>query len=221
MVNVNIGIEDLDILLAEGIPEGSLILLVGNVGSGADLFAQQALYRQVENGVRCAYFAVEKPIDDVRLDMDAFQFKVQPYEEKGDWKFIYVDESIPIDVFQKILIENITEKRWTFLDSLSPIILRTNLTETIKMIKTVKLTARKNGGLHFIHLTHGMHDSQTETTLKHFVDGVFEFKFRPSIRGVGRSLTITKMKGVALEVETIPYRITSRGIAIETATRII
>lgn len=221
MSYVNIGIEDLDLLLGEGVLEGSLILLLGDVGSGAELFAQQALYKQVENGVKCVYFLVEKQPEDVKSEMSLYGFDVQAFEDKGDWLFIPIEEQLSLLSLSETLVKNIRRGVRTFIDSFSPIILKAGFKETIRLIKTVKATARTSGELHFIHVVRGMHGSFIESTLKHYADGVFEFEFRPAIRGVGRLLILSKLRGVIPEFETLPYKITSKGITIETATRIV
>ena len=221
MSYVNIGIEDLDLLIGEGVLEGSLILLLGDVGSGAELFAQQALYKQVENGVKCTYFLVEKQSEDVKSEMSLYGFDVQAFEDRGDWRFIPVDESTSLTNLSDVLVKNIKEGRWTFIDSLSPIILGSDLKQTIKLVKTIKTTARNSGGLHFIHVVRGMHGGYVESALKYYADGVFEFEFRPAIRGIGRLLILSKLRGIIPEFETLPYKITNRGITIETATRIV
>jgi len=218
---LKIGLAELDELLGEGIHEGSVILLFGDVGSGADLFAQQILYNQAKNGTRCAYFAVEKSVDDVRLDMTAFGFDPSLFEKKGYCDFTLLSESISLNSLQKILVDSMSGEKWIFVDSLSPIILRNDLQQITDLLKEVKKSARKYGGLHFIHVIRGLHESQVETLLKYLADGVFEFEFRSTARGVSRTLTISKLRGTALEIEIISYKITSRGIVIETATRIV
>jgi KaiC/GvpD/RAD55 family RecA-like ATPase len=51
-------IKGLDETIEGGFPEGSIILLLGDPGTGIDTFAQQILYRQALRGGTVAFFYI-------------------------------------------------------------------------------------------------------------------------------------------------------------------
>jgi len=69
-------------------------------------------------------------------------------------------------------------------------------------------------------MTHGMHDTQTETTMQHLTDGSLEFLVAEVGGTVDRRIRIKKMAKAIYAQRSIPFHISDHGIVVETAVRI-
>lgn len=72
-----------DDLMAEGIPEGSAIIIEGGPGSGKTLFCLQMLREACKRGKKCLYMSFEEPEYRLRSHMRDFGFEPRDYEKKG------------------------------------------------------------------------------------------------------------------------------------------
>ena len=68
-------------------PSGNLYLLSSSLGSNADLFAQQILFRNVSDEGKVAYYTVERSSLDVMGDMELFGMNIDDYLKNGSWMF--------------------------------------------------------------------------------------------------------------------------------------
>ncbi|HSB57801.1 MAG TPA: ATPase domain-containing protein, partial [Nitrosopumilaceae archaeon] len=68
-------------------PSGNLYLFSSSLGSNADLFAQQILYRNVTDEGKVAYYTVERSSSDVIEDMGLFGMNIEQYVKDGTWVF--------------------------------------------------------------------------------------------------------------------------------------
>jgi KaiC/GvpD/RAD55 family RecA-like ATPase len=213
-------IKSLDETLGGGLPEKSVVLIVGEPGSGYDVFAQQILYENAIRKGKVAYFSTVRTAEALCEDLETFGWNLIPLQENSSWQFL--DAHVP-DLTQ-FLIEKIPiamgEGRWVLIDSLSHLILTQKYRSVIKIIELFLESAEKYGGIHFLLLTQKMHSIETEITIQHFVDGVIEFLAQESISGIDRRIRIKKMRRAIYEPRLIPFNITDHGITIENAVRI-
>lgn len=77
------GIEGVDALLSNGIPEGSAILIEGGPGSGKTLFCLQIGINMIKAGHKVLYMSFEEREDRLREHMRSFGFNPVEYEKKG------------------------------------------------------------------------------------------------------------------------------------------
>jgi len=213
-------IEGLDEMLGGGLPENSVIVMTGEPGSGYDILAQQILYQIALQGGKVAYFSTTRALEALREDFETFGWNVAPLQEKDNW--IFFDAHGP-DVTQ-VLMENIpkamSEGRWVLIDSLSYLILTQKFRSVIDIVELLLNSAKKHSGIQFLLLTQKMHDTETETTIQHLVDGVIEFSAQETAGGIDRRMKMKKMRRAVYEPRLIPFNITDHGITIETAVRI-
>ena len=223
------GIEGLDEQLGGGLPEKSLILLLGEPGSGIDVFAQQVLFSKASKGEKVIYFTAERAPADIEEEMRLFGWDLEKAKADGSWAFI--DAYTPrharttarvgaITILRTDLIPKIEEGAYSTLDSISHLLLMFDLRDVVDTIELLTIRAREKGGLHFILMGRGMHDPKTVSTMTHIVDGVFEFLSRERARELERLIRIRKMRRAVYGIHLLPFRITERGIVVETAIRI-
>jgi len=207
-------------MLGGGLPDKSVVLMTGEPGSGYDILAQQILYQHALHNEKIAYFSTSRSADTLREDVATFGWNVAPLEEQGKWIFHHVSVADAIQVLTEKIPHAVSDGRWVLVDSLSYLILTQKYGSVVKTVELLLDSARKHGGIHFLLLTQKMHDSETETTMQHLVDGVLEFSAQESVGGIDRRIRIKKMRRAVYEPRLIPFNITERGITIETAVRI-
>jgi flagellar protein FlaH len=213
-------VEGLDEMLGGGIPEKSVVLMMGEPGSGYDILAQQILYQNALQSGKVAYFSTSRVSDALKEDFETFGWNVAPLQEKGDWQFFQVNVPNVIQVLTDTIPRVVAQGRWLLVDSLSYLILTQKYRDVIRMVELLLNAAREHGGVHFLLLTQKMHDAETETTMQHLVDGVMEFSAQEMAGGIDRRIRMKKMRRAVYEPRLIPFNITERGITIETAVRI-
>ena len=213
-------VEGLDEMLGGGIPEKSVVLMMGEPGSGYDILAQQILYQNAQQGGKVAYFSTSRVSDALKEDFETFGWNVAPLQEKGDWQFFQVNVPNVIQVLTETIPRVVAQGRWVLIDSLSYLILTQKYRDVIRIVELLLNAARQHGGVHFLLLTQKMHDAETETTMQHLVDGVMEFSAQEMAGGIDRRIRMKKMRRAVYEPRLIPFNITERGITIETAVRI-
>ena len=213
-------VEGLDEVLGGGLPDKSVIVMMGEPGSGYDILSQQILYQHALKEDKVAYFTTVRSSDTLKEDLETFGWDVSSLEKTDRWVFVDVHAPSALQTLQKELPSRVKRGCWTLVDSLS-YLLRTQKVDSI--FKTVKLlleNARKHGGIHFLLLPQGMQDPQTEIAVQHLVDGVIEFTAQEVAGGIDRRIRMKKMRKTVYTPRLIPFRITERGIVIETAVRI-
>ncbi len=238
------GIDGFDEIMDGGLPEGNVILLLGEPGSGYDTFAQQVLFRKALDGSNIAYFTIEFLPDDIQEDMTTYGWRLNGVMSKDRWIFVDSYRAKHQGVMIKIggpeasslasssselgaltslkneLSERVSEKRWTAVQTISHLLLMHDLKDVIDAVETYISAVHTNGGLHFLLMVQGMHDPSVEVTLKHLVDGVIEFTTKEIAGNIEGALRVSKMRKMKGASRLIPYSLSDRGIVIETATRI-
>jgi len=207
-------------MLGGGLPDKSVVLMIGEPGSGYDILAQQIMYQHALRNEKVAYFSTSRSPDTLREDLATFGWNVAPLEEQGKWIFHQVSVEGAIQVLTEKIPQTVSEGRWLLIDSLSYLILTQKYSSVVRTVELLLDSARKHGGIHFLLLTQKMHDSETETTMQHLADGVMEFSAYESAGGIDRRIRIKKMRRAVYEPRLIPFNITEHGITIETAVRI-
>ncbi len=238
------GIDGFDEIMNGGLPEGNVILLHGEPGSGYDTFAQQVLYSRALDGGKIAYFTIEFLSEDIQEDMMTFGWNLDDAMSNASWLFVDSYRSKQRGVMIKIgrpeasslasssselgsltgvkneLIEQVSQKRWTALHTVSHLLLMHDLKDVIDTVETYISAVHSSGGLHFLMMVQGMHDPSIAVTMKHLVDGVIEFSSKEIAGSIEGALRVSKMRRTKRASRIIPYNLSDRGITIETATRI-
>jgi len=211
MKRVKTWIDGLDDVLEGGLPDKSVILFVGEPGSGHVLLAQQIMYYHALKEGKVAYFTTNRSPDALREDFKTFGWEVSTLEEAGRWIFANDLKDIPLKIEQS---------SWTILDSLSYLLLTQKLKSVLDIVESLLESAQKHGGIHLLLLTHGMHDTQIETTIQHLTDGAMEFLVQEVGGTVDRRMRIKKMSKAVYAQRLVPFHISEHGIVVETAVRI-
>jgi KaiC/GvpD/RAD55 family RecA-like ATPase len=232
---VKTGISGFDELLGGGIPDGNIVLVSGECGSGKTIFALQFLYNgAVEYGERGVYISLDEKPDLVRKRARPFGWDFRDLELDG--KIAILDayatlaklptaEKIkvlgPLEITsfitgiletlervsaKRVVIDSITAFAYQFVD---PKKIRDVICRIFALLRELKCTAIITSE---IDLGEG---KLSRWGVEEFLaDGVIRL-FSYTSRNESRALRIVKMKGAKHPLTPIPFRIAENGIVLE------
>ena len=186
------GIVGLNLLLDGGYPEGTLIMIYGTPVAGVDLSAKQ--FWQAEGAEEGTYLINEGDVEAGMIDA--------------------------IDLHPEMYIPQMAGGR-IVVDSLSTIIIKYGIDESLKFLKKTREEMRKRGSnLLFIVYT-GIHTPMEMTRIMRAADLVIEFKTEIHQAEIERTLAVHKIKDAAAPQRLLPFIITDRGIEASTTSRVV
>jgi KaiC/GvpD/RAD55 family RecA-like ATPase len=232
-------IAGLDDLLGGGIPNNSLILIIGSIGSGYTTFINQLLHNNLNDGGKAAYYATETSSLDVEQEMQSFGWSLRRFTQNGSCAFINVltpdlqklaelapgsfsqlrvNLSGSLNALKTDLLGKLKESRWTILD-LNHVLQSYDLKEVIGLMLYWRAAVQVYGGVNVAVVPSGIHDERVENALKNVVDGVFVFRLREGPVEYGGDLIVQKLRGMRT-AKKVSYTVSEEGIVVETAMRI-
>lgn len=234
------GIPGFDVSIGGGVPDGSLVLLLGEPGSGFDIFALQMLYEQAKAGKKIFYVSVDKPPSEVELEMMTFGWSIDTYKSIGSWTYVDAysakyaspdDQTSPVISWDKGLLNLLRTKfikavgkstqSFTIIDTLSHLLLDYDEEQVRDLVENfTNNVVRKVGGVHMILMIKGMHSQKTETLFSHLADGVIDFYLRERADQLQRTFRVRKMRKAIYDTRLYPVNLEESGLQIETARRL-
>ncbi len=121
VTRVHTGLEELDGLLAGGLPQNSVTLISGTPGSGKSIMCFHYVLEGLQSSEKCLYLTSDERIDSIVKQANELGFDFWPAVEKGQLKFMYVDldkRSIHKEIEDEIDNNDYTR---VVLDSLTPV----------------------------------------------------------------------------------------------------
>lgn len=232
------GIEGLDEVIG-GLPNKSVILLVGEPGCSNTTFAQQILWNHAEMGGKSAYYLVGTTSLSIRQDMMTYGWQLDNAIRTRNWNFVNVftpemselltnlsppdQERLSVEQnlnsLKRDFIPKTQQGQWSVIDSLTFLLLEYSPKEVFSLVRYLTVAAHINGGIHFLIGYEGVHEAHILNTLRLLADGVIEFSLKESSRGFEGSLLVKKMRK-SLKTKVVPFSVGERGIVVETAVRI-
>ena len=234
----------IDVLDQQGLffPKNSLILLIGDPGSGFEVFLHQLLVARHQQGSEIHYISLDRPRSEVLYDLSAYHWEA----EGSLWSFTDLSPSAkkettvlswdtdPVNVLTHELIrtiESVKEKAEvegrelvfdTAINSVTALLLEADLNSILGFINEYRTAIKDTNGLHFVTCVKGVHGTDTEKILFHYVDCVLEFTNQVLRDEVRRTMGVIKMRGVAVPPRSVfPLEFTPEGILPKTTTAIL
>ena len=220
---VDLGIEGLDEMIQGGVPERSLLVTMGDAGTGKTTFGLQYLQRGLADDQKAIYIALEESRKDV---VQAADEKGWPFEEYIEDDMLAVVDLDPIEMANSLtsirgdlprLVDAFGADRLV-LDSVSLLEMmydnqaerRTEIFDFTRSLKqagvTTMLTSEASESNPYAS-RHGI--------IEYLTDGVFVLQYvRSEFRETRLAIEIQKIRNANHSRETKPYEITSNGISV-------
>ena len=183
------GIENLDRILRGGIVVPSLVLVLGDVGTGKSVICQQFIYKQAILGFKSVYFCIDNQPEDVVENMKSLGWNVEELVESGVLKFVNMFSSA--QSFEGLIAEVLREislcKRFVF-DSISSIAFLYGERNAYDLLRKVKVQCRTGGSVGVINAVKGMHTKAFEIAIQQVCCNVISLEMRSD----GRFLRVLK-----------------------------
>lgn len=215
-----------------GIPDGSVIIMTGKPGCGFDLFAQQMAFAKTSAGEsRVIYLTVENTWESVASQMLSKGWDINQSMEDKRWNFLdgytprlnvrlgTVGPKVMVDILAS-LRKSLESEDWSIIDSLSYYLLNYDLKDILGFVDDLIMHAREKGGLHLLLVAEGLHDPKVVNTLVHHADAQLNFFLDEDVTEPIGTIRVVKLRKADDVPRSIPYRITTTGLSIETAARI-
>ncbi|MBN2518313.1 MAG: hypothetical protein JXB14_05690 [Candidatus Altiarchaeota archaeon] len=220
---VSTGVAKLDQMLDGGFMQGSIILAIGEPGTGKTTLLRNFLYQGVTNGEDCIYFVTNRSLDHILGNMEKFGWNVK---DKENIRFILYDgvvnertksfvgnfeDLIDITYNCEKLIGTFTKKKTRMIvDELSYLFLMNNREVVFKFLHRISQILRKNNISCLIEVQKGMLDPSIVTALESMTDGTIELK-RENNR---RDLRISRLEEKSVKADWISFDIEA-GVGID------
>ena len=220
---VDLGIEGLDEMIQGGVPERSLLVTMGDAGTGKTTFGLQYLQRGLADDQKAIYIALEESREDV---VQAADEKGWPFEEYIEDDMLAVVDLDPIEMANSLtsirgdlprLVDAFGADRLV-LDSVSLLEMmydnqaerRTEIFDFTRSLKqagvTTMLTSEASESNPYAS-RHGI--------IEYLTDGVFVLQYvRSEFRETRLAIEIQKIRNANHSRETKPYEITGDGISV-------
>ena len=221
---IDVGIEGLDEMIQGGVPERSLMVTVGEAGTGKTTFGLQFLHEAIQNGERAVFITLEESRERVVQSADEKGWNFSEHTEAGDLAVIDID---PIEMANSLtsirnelprLVEEFGASRLV-LDSVSLLEMMyddqsTRRTEIYDFTK-----ALKEAGVTTMLTSEASEDNAFASrygVIEYLTDAVVVLRYiRPEdFRETRLAVEIQKIRDANHSRETKPYEITHQGISV-------
>ncbi|MEM2900113.1 MAG: RAD55 family ATPase [Thermoplasmata archaeon] len=242
METVSLGLPELDKMLLNGVPKGSLVLLLGSPHTGMELFAKQIAH--FSGGDNVVYFATNERTEDIIDTMKNFKWRT-------DIKIV----NIGTQHYQRVLMRDIEasklrhegfsqetvealigqrggKEQFNFLteliyeiSKLKPpyraiiesydFFLRYYSTDSaVAAIRTIKSHTQHSGGLAVLTMLKDVHDAKVQGIIEGVADCVIELEAKRGAEGIEHNLIIKKLRNYPSKSRIVRYESTESGIVI-------
>jgi KaiC/GvpD/RAD55 family RecA-like ATPase len=220
------GFEHLEQMIGGTIPRGSILLLIGDPGSGKTVLSYELLHDELEAGRPCALLSYDAFPEDVQARMSEFGWDIISSLRKGRLKIIDCYSGLagqgegalrdPSDLTElNIQVTSFITKAKNvpvtlILDSLTPIFNGVDAKQAVNFLQTVGAKVKKTGGLFVLTASKGAVPEDAIAKIKSIMDGVIELTLVRHGRKALRYLSILKMERRRIAIDTAQFDI-ARG----------
>ena len=223
------GIEKLDELLGGGIPQGHMVLVSGNTGTGKTVLAMQFLVQGIKEGENTVFMPFEEPVYQIKRTALGHGWDFEQYEKQG--KLAFVTTSL-IDICNdKLLhqmlnaVNRIGAKR-VVIDSISTLMSATGNDEQARQFLIQISSVFKEKGItclmnYLCGANFGAVRGQllsnlvtNEMRLSSITDGIIMLLYVERGQSVKKMLNVLKLRGSAHSREIFRYEIGKDGVKI-------
>lgn len=233
---IPIGVPVIDEFIT-GIPRDSLILIIGDPGSGFITFMHQLLVNRAKKSVPAIYTSLDRPKSEIRHDLATFGWKL----EETQWKFNDLSSSArqkqsktlqwegdAVNIVSHNLFRKIAECKEnraipafdSVVNTVTYMLIQSSLKSVLRFLNEYSTVIKGSNGWHFLTMVRGVHGDDVENIFSHYSDVVLEFAMtlNTETRLYERVLGIKKLLGVDSRV--FPYEFDKHGIRPITTSKI-
>jgi len=228
-IRKKLGIPLVDKLMDGGIPQGHMVLLSGNTGTGKTMFAMHFLLSGLKDGDNAVFVALEEPVEQLMKTAAGHGWDLESYRKAGRLEFVSTDL---IDIRNDRLLYEIlnavnrTNAKRVVIDSVSSLMSATMKEEDVRQFLIQLSGYMKEKGITCIMnylsgssfgAVRGQLLSNIMTNdmrLSSLTDGIILLLYVERGQSVKKMLNILKMRGSKHSKEVFRYEIGKGRISI-------
>jgi circadian clock protein KaiC len=226
-VRKSFGVKGLDDILGGGIPQGHMVLVSGNTGTGKTMFGMHFLKQGISDGENAVFVSLEEPIEQVKKTALTHGWDFDRYEKEGRISFptaSLIDISNDKLLYQIIsAVEGINAKR-VVIDSISSLLSATMNEEQVRQFLLQLSRYFKANGItcimNYLSLANfGAARGQllgslstSEMRLSSIADAIIMLLFVERGQKIKKLFNVLKMRGSQHSKEIFSYEIEKDGI---------
>ncbi|MHA1215585.1 MAG: RAD55 family ATPase [Candidatus Hodarchaeales archaeon] len=220
-----------------GFPKDSIILILGDPGSGFITFLHQLLVMRGKKGVKVIYTSLDKAKNEIEDELNIFDWDMAklpwffndfcPSSRNEHSKTIQWDQDalslVSHKVFKRIkeFKDDPTIKVFdSCVSTLTYMLIQSSTKAVLRFINEYSNRIKGSNGWHFLTMVKGVHGQEVENLFSHYSDVVLEFAMRlnTETRLYERVLGIKKLPGV--DARAFPIEYDKTGIRPITTSKI-
>jgi len=213
-------------MTAGGIPDGYSVMIIGGESSGKSILCQQLVHTYLSKEKPCIYVTYDCFPDEVRKNMESFNWETSSHEQKGIFKFIdcyspaadvtseeenFVEFPFSLSdlgISMSEVMDRVKHKSpKIFLDSTAPIFTRLEPSTVIEFLQDRSAKAKGNNGNFFYTVGKGTVPPALMRRLREIVDCIIELDFEEENGITSRKIRIRKLRGRKSVNAWIPFEI--------------
>jgi len=220
------GVAIIDLLLPDGYPSGSAVLLMGDPASGQTTLLMQLAIETLKQGRDVVYATLDDFPDDVRDSMRQMGLEPRDYETEENRKLVFIDcysflvgvksEELYSEDPQRLsdlsitISKALTESRnpsnvLLAMDSVTTLLQRSGVRPSFDFLHTLIAKIRSGRASFLGSLSRKAFHPAIIAAMQDKVDGVIELKAEDTMEGISRYVRVPKMKGASHVTTWTPY----------------
>jgi len=226
---VTTGVKELDDMLGGGFPQGHIILITGNTGTGKSTLGMQFLVDGLRNGENCIFVNLEEPLPQVKKTAKSHGWDFEKYEEDGKLHFVSPEliDTYPDKFVNKILaVVDETDSKRLVLDSISSLPSAGLSVDKLREILLQLNSALKARGVTSImtQLVSGLFSQSpdklfgptqaSDLRLSSLCDGILLLRYVERDNKIGKAVNVLKMRGSDHDKYIKELNITDEGVKL-------
>ncbi len=216
------GIQGLDEMLGGGFPQGHIVVVVGDAGTGKTTLALQYIFSGLMEGESGIYISIEEEKESIISTANSYDWNIEKYIKNNKLALLKLDlsdikttarrvknelpELIRSFGAKRLVIDSITLFSMMFND---PIERRIRLTGLNKTIKKAGITS-----LYIAEIDPEIPHHSRDGIIEFSADGMLFMQQNESIKDIELIMRIVKMRRIKHDRLYRPYDITEKGIVV-------
>ncbi len=220
------GVEIIDLMIPQGYPTGSAVLLMGDPATGKTTLLLQLAVEALKKGRDVVYAALDDFPNGVRESMRLMGLETKNFEIEGRRKLVFIDcysflvgvkseeqysedpqrlSDLSITISKALSESRNPSGVLLAMDSLTTLIQRSGVRPSFDFLHTLVAKIRSSRASFLGSLSRKAFHPAIIAAMQDKMDGVIELKAEDTVQGLSRFIRVPKMKGAQHITAWTPY----------------